>query len=135
MSGEQYNSPNEQPKNFRGLKASEILNYIATINSLVALESMRTNILERTLKRELDEDEKDILVSVEFHIQKLKDSEGKDIKRIEEETRAMTLEEKHANFALRALEARFNDDTFDIQLGVDEEARIALFKQSSGDDS
>jgi len=79
-------------------------------------------------RTDLDEDEKDLLVAIDFRIEKLKDKESLDIEFIREASKPMTQEQKHANFAIRALEARFNDTTFDDQLGIEEEARIARFK-------
>ena len=135
MSGEKYNSPNGSPENFRGLSTSDLLSLVKKTDSVRMLELVRYHVTEQMFLRDLNEDEKDLVVSIDFHMQKIRDLEKQDVALIAENVRILSEDEARTKIAFWALAGRFDDKTFDAQLGADEDERIAQFKKSMEQDS
>ena len=126
MSGENYNSPHESPESFRGFKASDLLDVVKESESIRKLQSIRSDITELLFVRDLDDDEKDLIVCIDLRIETLREQTRHDIAKIREIARR---EAKQESDTLLALDASFYNSQNDEQLYIDEEARIALFKK------
>ena len=128
MSGENFNSPDGLPENFRGLSASDLLIIVFASKSIKKLEDIRHEVMQRLFTRDLDDDEKDLLASIDLQIEKLREPERREVELLSQKAKEQA-EKSRTLIAFWALSQRYEENELDAQLRIEEDARIALFQR------
>lgn len=128
MSNEHFDSPNEVPENIRGLHISDILDFINKSDSPNMLMNTRNEITENLFIRDLNDDELDVIACIDYRLAALRAIESKEHKKQEAIAKEQAERALDPTIVFWALTGRFHNSDNDIQLAIEEDARIALFK-------
>lgn len=88
----------------------------------------RNEIVDNMFLRDLNDDELSIITCIDRRLKALKNAESKDIKKLKEDIVDQTTRALDPTIAFWALTGRFHNSDNDAQLAIEEDARIALFK-------